>query len=76
MLDLEELRRSELGPHVERAIRDGAPDPGFFAVMGHNPDIAEAVYTFWMEVFTTGRIRADVKEIIRVKLSLLAQCHY
>lgn len=76
MLDVDQLRQTHLGPLIERALREKAPDPGFFAVMGHNPDIAKAVNVFWMDVFTTGSFRQELKEVIRVKLSRAAECHY
>lgn len=76
MLDVETLKQTRLGPLIERALRERAPDPGFFSVMAHNEDIAEAVYGFWMEVFTTGGIPQSLKEVIRVKLSRQAECNY
>jgi alkylhydroperoxidase family enzyme len=76
LLTLDELLGTRLRPHVERSLEERAPDPGFFAVMGHAPEIAEAVYAFWMDVFTTGTLDHRLKEIVRVNLSRLAGCHY
>lgn len=76
MLDLETLNGTRLQPLVERALQERAPDPGFFAVMGHNQDIAAAMYEFWMNTFTSGVLGPHIKEAIRVKLSRLAECHY
>lgn len=76
MLDIEELRKTRLRPLIDRALREKAPDPGFFSVMGHNLDIAEAVNVFWMRVFTSGAFSQELKEVIRVKLSRAAECNY
>ena len=53
-----------------------APDPGFHAVMGHNLDLAEAMFVAWSTCFNTGRIGHTLKEIIRVLLSRMAACSY
>jgi len=76
MLQPEKLMDTALKPFVESALRDRAPDPGFFAVMGHNVEIAETFYTFWMDVLKTGLLPAELKEIIRVRLSRAAECSY
>lgn len=76
MLDIEELRKTFLRPQIDRALQERAPDPGFFAIMGHNPEIAGAVDEFWMSTFKVGTIRQELKEVVRVKLSRAAECHY
>jgi hypothetical protein len=76
MLDISDLRKTFLRPQIDRALRERAPDPGFFAIMGHNPDIASAVDNFWMNTFKAGTIRQELKEVVRVKLSRAAECHY
>ena len=76
LLDIEQLRETFLRPQIDRALRERAPDPGFFAVMGHNPDIAGAVDEFWMSTFKAGTIRQELKEVVRVKLSREAECVY
>ncbi len=76
MLDIDELRQTRLAPLIDRALRDKAPDPGTFAVMGHSIDIAESLYELWIRVFTTGSLSQTLKEIIRVKLSRAAECNY
>jgi hypothetical protein len=45
-------------------------------VMGHNLDLAEAMFVAWSTVFNTGRIAHSLKEIIRVMLSRMAACSY
>jgi len=76
LLDIEELKKTKLGPYIERTLEHRAPDPGFHAVMGHNLDLAETMFKAWFEVFNTGRIPHAIKEVIRVKLSRAAACSY
>ena len=76
MLDLEELRKTKLKPHIERCLELKAPDPGFHAMMGHNIDLAEAAYLAWTGVFNGGDLDHRLKEVIRVNLSRAANCSY
>lgn len=76
LLDLNELRRTRLGPAVENALRVGSPDPSYFALMGHNPDMAEAINTLAGAVYGPGQLGQELKEVIRVKLSIAAECNY
>lgn len=77
LLDPMEMKNDErLRPIVERTLKHRAPDPGFLAVMGHNPSLAVSAYTAWMSTFESDLIRHDVKEILRVQLSRLAECNY
>ncbi|MBI3915730.1 MAG: hypothetical protein HY322_01825 [Betaproteobacteria bacterium] len=76
MLDIEELRKTKLKPHIEKCLEHRAPDPGFHAMMGHNVDLCEAMFVAWDTVFNTGRVNHRLKEIIRVLLSRMASCTY
>ncbi|MGE0255668.1 MAG: hypothetical protein AB7N54_10475 [Alphaproteobacteria bacterium] len=77
LCDIEEMRRSELlGPAIERCLEHRAPDPGYFAVMGHNPGLALTNYKAWTNVFNGGAISHRAKEVIRVLLSRIAHCSY
>jgi hypothetical protein len=76
MLDIAELRRTKLGPLIEKCLEHRAPDPGFHAVMGHNIDLAEAMFVAWDALFNKGRIPHTIKEVIRVQLSRMAACSY
>ena len=76
MLDIEELKKTKLKPQIEQCLEHRAPDPAFHAMMGHNPDLAEAVFAAWSTCFNTGRISHTLKEIIRVLLSRMAACSY
>jgi hypothetical protein len=76
MLDINELKKTKLKPLIEQCLEHRAPDPAFHAMMGHNPDLAEAMFVAWSTCFNTGRISHTLKEIIRVLLSRMAACSY
>ncbi len=76
MLDIQELKKTKLRPYIEHSLEHRAPDPGFHAIMGHNPDLAESIYNTWITTFNDGAIDHNIKEIIRVQLSQLANCTY
>ena len=76
MLDIEELKKTRLRPYIEKSLEHRAPDPGFHAIMGHNPDLAESIYKTWITAFNEGAIDHNIKEIIRIQLSQLANCTY
>jgi hypothetical protein len=76
MLDIEELRQTKLKPYIDQCLEHRAPDPGFHAMMGHNIDLAEAMFVAWDACFNKGRIPHPLKEIIRVQLSRAAACTY
>jgi len=76
LLDIDELRKTKLRPLIDQCLEHRAPDPAFHAVMGHNPDLAEAVFLAWSTSFNTGRVSHTLKEIIRVLLSRMAACSY
>lgn len=76
MLDIDELRQTFLRPMIDTALEERAPDPGFFGMMGHNPEIAAAVHQFWMSTFKAGSISQELKEVVRVRLSRAAECPY
>jgi alkylhydroperoxidase family enzyme len=76
MLDIEALKQTKLRPYIEKCLANRAPDPGFHAMMGHNIDLAEAMFVAWDTVFNTGRVSHKLKEIIRVQLSRMASCVY
>ncbi len=76
MLDIEKLRKTKLRPYIDKCLQHRAPDPGFHAMMGHNIDLCEAMFTAWDTIFNTGRVSHKLKEIIRVQLSRMASCVY
>ena len=76
MLAIDTLMRTKLAPYVEKCLANKAPDPGFHAIMGHNVDLAEAMFVAWDTLFNSGRIDHKLKEIIRVQLSRMASCTY
>ena len=73
---LELMKHERLRPLIERTLEHRAPDPGFHAVMGHNPELAALGYEAWMTTFAAGGISHELKEILRVQLSRLAECNY
>lgn len=76
LLDLEALRRTRLAPALESSLREGSPDPAYFALMGHNVDMAEAINSLARRVYGPGHLSQELKEVIRVKLSIAAECNY
>ncbi len=76
MLSIEELMKSKLAPLVKKCLRHRAPDPAFHGMMGHNPDLSKSMYLAWGAVFSTGKVDHNLKEIIRVQLSRMADCNY
>jgi hypothetical protein len=76
MLDIDELRKTKLKPYIEKCLEHRAPDPGFHAIMGHNIDLAEAMFVAWDISFNVGTIPHKIKEVIRVQLSRMASCTY
>ena len=76
MLEIDALRQTKLKPYVDMTLEHRAPDPGFFAMMGHNVDLAEATYLAWVKCFNEGSLSHRIKEIIRVQLSRMAHCSY
>jgi hypothetical protein len=76
MLDIDELRKTKLKPYIEKCLEHRAPDPGFHAIMGHNIDLAEAMFVAWDTTFNQGVIPHKLKEVIRVQLSRMASCTY
>jgi hypothetical protein len=76
MLNIDALRETKLKPYIDKCLINRAPDPGFHAMMGHNIDLAEAMFVAWDTSFNTGRVAHTLKEIIRVLLSRMAACTY
>ena len=76
LLDIEELKKTKLGPFIKKSLKYRAPDPAFHAIQGHNPDLCKSMYIAWGTVFNTGKVDHKLKEIIRVQLSRMAECSY
>jgi hypothetical protein len=76
MLDIEALKQTKLASHIEKCLRNRAPDPAFHAIMGHNVDLCDAMFVAWDTLFNTGRVDHRLKEVIRVQLSRMAACTY
>lgn len=76
LLDLEEIQDPALKEQLGRAMEHGAPDPNYFRIMGHNPELARKFFEVWMESFNRGAIDHKLKEMIRVKMSRYVSCTY
>ena len=76
MLDIDDLMNTKLAPYVEKSLELRAPDPAFHAMMGHNEDLSKSMYVAWATVFNKGVVDHNLKEIIRVQLSRMADCNY
>jgi hypothetical protein len=59
MLDIEELRKTKLRPYIDKCLEHRAPDPAFHAMMGHNIDLAEAMFVAWDACFNFGPAFSD-----------------
>lgn len=76
MLETHEIRDPEVQALIRQAEERGAPDPNFFRVMGHRPELCKKFYDFWIESFNRGLLDHKLKEIIRVKMSRHVSCIY
>lgn len=76
MLRDEEIRDLELRELIRQATERGAPDPNFFRIMGHVPELARKTYEVWHESFNRGSLDHRLKELIRVKMSRYVACSY
>lgn len=76
MLTIEELENSPLKGYIKKTMRHRAPDPAFHSIMGHNPALSASMYNAWGTLFSTGEVDHNLKEIIRVQLSRMADCNY
>ena len=76
MLETHEIQDPEIQALIRQAEERGAPDPNFFRVMGHRPELCKKFYDFWIESFNRGVLDHKLKEIIRVKMSRNVSCIY
>jgi hypothetical protein len=76
MLGDEEIHDPGLRELLRQATERGAPDPNFFRIMGHVPDLARKTYEVWHEAFNRGTVDHRLKELIRVKMSRYVACSY
>ena len=71
-----ERAQREVSVLLRQATERGAPDPNFFRIMGHVPDLARKTYEVWHEAFNRGTLDHRLKELIRVKMSRHVSCSY
>jgi hypothetical protein len=76
MLDLDEIKDPAVVALIRRAEERGAPDPNFFRIMGHVPELCKKMYDLWSESFNRGTLDHRLKELIRVKMSRHVACLY
>ena len=76
VLELDEIADPALRALIRQAQERGAPDPSFFRVMGHVPELCKKVYEVWTEAFNRGALDHRLKELIRVKMSRHVSCMY
>lgn len=76
MLELDEITDPEIRDRIRLAQERGAPDPNFFRMMAHRPELCKKFYDFWTESFNRGLLDHRLKEMIRVKMSWAVSCIY
>ena len=76
MLETHEIEDPEIQTLIRQAEERGAPDPNFFRIMGHRPELCKKFYDFWVESFNRGVLDHKLKEVIRVKMSRNVSCIY
>src|SRR5262245_34971580 len=76
MLRDDEIQDPQLRELIRQATERGAPDPNFFRIMGHVPELARKTYEVWHEAFNRGALDHRLKELIRIKMSRHVSCTY
>ena len=76
MLRDDEIRDPGLRELIGQATERGAPDPNFFRIMAHVPELARKTYEVWHEAFNRGTLDHRLKELIRIKMSRYVCCSY
>lgn len=76
MLETHEIQDPEIQDRIRQAEERGAPDPNFFRIMAHRPELCKKFYDFWVESFNRGVLGHRLKEIVRVKMSRNVSCIY
>ncbi len=76
MLEAHEINDPEIQALIRLAEERGAPDPNFFRMMGHRPELCVKFYDFWVESFNRGLVDHTLKEMIRVVMSRNVSCIY
>jgi len=76
MLELDEIKDTEIIARIEEAMQRGAPDPNVFRMLAHCPELCKKFYDFWVESFNRGLLDHRLKEMIRVIMSWNVSCAY
>lgn len=76
LLELDEIKDPTIRALIRQAEERGAPDPNFFRVMGHVPELCTRMYDLWTESFNRGSVDHRLKELVRIKMSRYVSCQY
>jgi alkylhydroperoxidase/carboxymuconolactone decarboxylase family protein YurZ len=76
LLELDEIKDPKIREMIRQAEARGAPDPNFFRLMGHVPELCTRMYDLWTESFNRGSLDHRLKELVRVKMSRYVACQY
>lgn len=76
MLEIHEIADPKIRERIRLAEERGAPDPNFFRMMAHRPELCKKFYDLWVENFNRGVLDHRLKEIVRVKMSRNVSCIY
>ena len=70
------LTDPELRGYLEDARLHGTPRPESQAVRAHHPDVLRHFSRTWNAVFKNGVVEHRTKELCRVYVSRIVDCHY
>jgi hypothetical protein len=74
LLDLDELD-DDLRTMAEKWTAQGG-DPNFIRTFAHVPDFLRTFVAFYSPLVRKGRVQHRIKELVRLRLAQLNQCHY
>ncbi len=79
MARLDLIPREQLNPELRAtldAFEHACPDfnPAVIHAMGHNPELSNAFYRFYMPLRLNGLLDNKLKELVRLKIAQLNNC--
>jgi hypothetical protein len=66
----------EVREYFRLAEKRGAPNSTLLRILARDPESLKTFYDCWIRSFYGGRIDHTLKEIVRVRMAELRQCHY
>lgn len=66
----------EIQAILEASRREGTPRPEMMAIGAHDPESMKLYQRLWRHLFKGGRLEHDLKELLRVHVAQLIDCHY